>query len=70
VFVALNPGKETRGPATVSITARPSPSSTTVPLTVISCSGKPIPRNCTDRRLSFVESPAASPLARATWAIV
>ena len=57
--------------ASAAITTRPSRSSLTEPVTVISCSGKPIPRNWTDSRFRLRGSPpAAFTFARATWAIV
>ena len=50
--------------------ARPSETDLTVPVTTISCSGKPIPRNWTDNRFSRRgSSPAAASAARATCAM-
>src|SRR5262249_17524232 len=56
--------------ATVSISAWDPLSSRTVPLTTTSCSGTPMPRNCTESRLRCTGPPAASACARATCAIV
>ncbi len=57
--------------ATVSTTTVPSSACLTVPVTVTSCSGKPMPRNWTESRFSARGSPPAAALfARATWAIV
>jgi hypothetical protein len=53
--------------AAVSTTIRPPSASFTVPVTTISCSGSPIPRNWTDSRRSARGSPpTAAVLARAT----
>src|SRR3954469_10281652 len=56
--------------ASVDITARPSETDVTSPVTTISCSGKHMPRNCTDSRFTRRGSPpAAACAARATCAI-
>jgi hypothetical protein len=56
--------------AIVCTTATPSRTSWTVPVTVISRSGRPMPRNCTCSLRRLCGPPPASVCARATCAIV
>ena len=55
---------------TVSTIATPPSTDVTLPVTVSSSSGTPIPRNCTFRRRSDAGPPPASVTARAICAIV